>query len=126
VRTAAKGLSDTEAEEEEEEDEVSCEDDEQQRPATPPESRGAPAAAARGPASTSGGGGGCSSVVEWLEGLGLDEYAEALLAEGYDEVALLASLGTAEVEEMLIAAEVVKAGHRLKIRHALRALHQEQ
>jgi len=63
-----------------------------------------------------------SCLFAWLDHHGLAGYADALAAEGYDDLEILADLGAEEVQQMLDAAGVAKSGHRLKFRHALRAL----
>eukprot|EP00928_Gymnodinium_smaydae_P071103 TRINITY_DN5477_c0_g2_i1.p1 TRINITY_DN5477_c0_g2~~TRINITY_DN5477_c0_g2_i1.p1 ORF type:complete len:725 (-),score=115.44 TRINITY_DN5477_c0_g2_i1:634-2808(-) len=63
-----------------------------------------------------------AAVEAWMRQHGLGEYAAGLERGGYDDLSLLAQLSEREMEEMLDVSQVVKPGHRVKFKHALRAL----
>lgn len=62
------------------------------------------------------------SLEAWLDSYSLSEYAEGLVAAGYEDVCSLVSIGVEALDAALDAAGVAKAGHRTKFRCALRVL----
>ena len=68
-------------------------------------------------------GAGKRALTEWLDGVGLSNYALPFTLEGFDDITLLVQLEPQEVEDLTLAA-AMRSGHAIRFKRALTDLRQ--